>query len=77
MDINQAALFFSGSILTVLSVIVLSIGILIVNNLFHRFWKPVAFLRFQDYPPMMMPDYDAVDQFNKKASKDIKETKQK
>jgi hypothetical protein len=76
MDINQAALFFSGSILTVLSVIVLSIGILIVNNLFHRFWKPVAFLRFQDYPPMMT-DYNAVDQLHKKTPINSKETKQK
>jgi len=76
MDINQAALFFSGSILAVLSTIVLSIGILIVNNLFHRFWKPIAFLRFQDYPPMMT-DYNAVDQLHKKAPKDIKEPNQK
>jgi hypothetical protein len=41
MDIDQAAVWLSGSILTTLGFLVIIGGIIIVNNLLHRYWKPV------------------------------------
>jgi hypothetical protein len=37
---EQAAFVFVGSILLMFTFIVITIGILIINNLFHRYWKP-------------------------------------
>jgi len=37
---EQAAFVFVGSILLMFTFVVITIGVLIINNLFHRFWKP-------------------------------------
>jgi hypothetical protein len=39
MDINQAAVFLSGSILTMMGFIVVVVGILVINNLIAKYWK--------------------------------------
>jgi len=41
MDMDQAAVWLGGSILTALGFVVLIIAIVIVNNILHKFWKPV------------------------------------
>jgi len=41
MDMDQAAVWLAGSILTVLGFVVVVIGVLVVNNLLHKYWKPV------------------------------------
>jgi len=41
MDMDQAAVFLSGSILTALGFIVVIIAIVFVNNVLHKYWKPV------------------------------------
>jgi len=41
MDMDQAAVFLAGSILTALGFIVFVIAIVIVNNILHKYWKPV------------------------------------
>ena len=41
MDMDQAAVFLAGSILTALGFIVVVISIVIINNIFAKFWKPV------------------------------------
>ena len=51
MDMTQAAVFLAGAILTMLGFIIIIIGIVIVNNIIHRYWKPIKVLRFEDYPP--------------------------
>ena len=38
---DQAAVFLAGSILTVLGFIVVVAGAIAINNLLHRYWKPV------------------------------------
>jgi hypothetical protein len=40
---EQAAFLFVGSILMVMTAVVVVIGLLIINNLLHRFWKPFTF----------------------------------
>ncbi len=39
MDMDQAAVFLAGSILTVIGFLVIIGGILIVNNLVAKYWK--------------------------------------
>jgi hypothetical protein len=50
MDMDQAAVFLAGSILTMLGFIVVAAGIIAINNLLHKFWKPVTWMRMQDQP---------------------------
>jgi len=40
MDMDQAAVFLAGSILTVIGFLVIIGGVLIVNNLIAKYWKP-------------------------------------
>lgn len=39
MDMNQAAVFLAGSILTVLGFLVVLVGVLVGNNLVAKYWK--------------------------------------
>jgi len=41
MDMDQAAVFLGGSILTMLGFVVVVAGIVAINNIFSKFWKPV------------------------------------
>jgi hypothetical protein len=41
MDMDQSAVFLAGSILTALGFVVVIIAIVIVNNIIHKYWKPV------------------------------------
>ena len=41
MNIEQSAMFLASSILVGLGTIVLIIVVLVINNLFSKFWKPV------------------------------------
>ena len=42
MDMDQAAVFLAGSILTMLGFVVVVGGIVIINNILSNFWKPVT-----------------------------------
>jgi hypothetical protein len=41
MDMDSAAVFLSASILIGLGVIAIGIAIIVLNNLFAKYWKPV------------------------------------
>ena len=41
MDMDQAAVFLAGSILTALGFVVVVAAIVVVNNVLHKYWKPV------------------------------------
>ena len=41
MDMDQAAVFLAGSILTALGFIAVAIGIVVINNIIARYWRPV------------------------------------
>jgi hypothetical protein len=41
MDMNQAAVFLGGSILIMLGFVVVIAGTVLINNIIHRYWKPV------------------------------------
>ena len=55
MNIEQASVFLAGSILTMLGFISLVIGVIVINNLLHKFWKPVTVVIFRNesvYPTL-------------------------
>ena len=39
---DQAAVFLAGSILTMAGFVVLVIGIVAINNIIHKYWKPLG-----------------------------------
>jgi hypothetical protein len=39
MDMDVAAVFLAGSILTVMGFLVILAGIIIANNMIHKYWK--------------------------------------
>jgi len=41
MNMDQAAVWLAGSILTTLGFVVVIIGIVIINNILNKYWKPV------------------------------------
>jgi hypothetical protein len=50
MTLDQAAIFFVGSILFMLGLIVITAGIVVMNNIFSRYWRTVHFFwPIQDY----------------------------
>ena len=42
MDMDQAAVFLAGSILTALGFIVFVIAVVVINNIIYRWWKPLG-----------------------------------
>jgi hypothetical protein len=50
MNLDQAAIFFTGSILTMLGFVVIVIGVVAINNILHRYWRPVKFFYYDERP---------------------------
>jgi hypothetical protein len=41
MDMDSAAVWLAGSILTMLGFIAIIIGVVVINNILNKYWKPV------------------------------------
>lgn len=41
MNVESAATVLAGTILTILSFVVITIGVVAINNILHKYWKPV------------------------------------
>jgi hypothetical protein len=50
MSMESAAVFMSASILITIGVVVIVMGIIIVNNLFDRYWRPVKMFKYEYKP---------------------------
>jgi len=50
MDMDQAAVFLAGSILTALGFIVVFVAVVVINNILSKYWKPVKLWRFEEHP---------------------------
>ena len=75
MDMDQAAVFLAGSILTALGFIVVVATIVAINNIISRYWKPVRIFSADSWnlnPPVR---YATEDELAKIAPKLEKETK--
>ena len=49
MDMDQAAVFLAGAILTCLGFIVVTMAILVINNLCAKYWKPVQWVKLESF----------------------------
>jgi len=47
---DKLAVFFAGSILVTLGTIVMACGIIVINNLIHRYWKQVTWFKYEYKP---------------------------
>jgi hypothetical protein len=74
MDMDQAAVFLAGSILTALGFLVIIGSIVIVNNLLHKFWKPVKIFTADSWnamnPPNRFASQDELDRVAPELSKE-------
>jgi hypothetical protein len=52
---DQAAVFFASSILITISIIVISAGIIVINNLIHSYWKPITWFKYEYHPVYFDP----------------------
>ena len=51
MDVENAANILAGSILTGLAFIIAVVVIVIINNIFSKYWKPVQWIKYEDRFP--------------------------
>ena len=55
MDMDQAAVFLAGSILTMMGFIVVVIGVVVANNIITKYWKPVRIFTSDSWSAMNPP----------------------
>ena len=75
MDMDQAAVFLAGSILTALGFIVVVAAIVAVNNIISRYWKPVRIFTSDSWnlnPPVRYATEDELARIAPKLEKDTK-----
>ncbi len=83
MDMDQAAVWLSGSILIMLGFIVVAIGVVVINNIIAKYWKPVRIFSLDSWnlnPPERFASQNELDRIapeiakdqTNKASKEIK-----
>lgn len=51
MDVESGSIFLTMSILLTLGFVVIGLGVLLLNNMFVRYWKPMTWFKFVEYPP--------------------------
>ena len=64
MDMDQAAVFLAGSILTVIGCLVILGGIVVANNIVAKYWKPWGWSLMPNWmhesnPRFMTPEEEA------------------
>ena len=58
MDVETGSIFLTMSILLTLGFVVIGLGIVFLNNVFVRYWKPMTWFKFVEYPPGTGPRYE-------------------
>ena len=66
MTMDQAATFLAGSILTGIGFIVVIATILAINNLLHKYWKPVQIIKWYEEPQVRFATEDEVKKLDPK-----------
>lgn len=70
MDMDQAAVWLAGSILFTIGFVVLIAGCVVINNILHKYWRPIRIFT-QDswkgfYPPVGQVDKSSEPVLDKK-----------
>ena len=55
MDMDQAAVWLAGSILFALGLIAIVAGIVVVNNIISKYWKPVRIFTHDSWSAINPP----------------------
>jgi hypothetical protein len=55
MDMDQAAVWLAGSILTMLGFVALVIGCVVINNIIFKYWKPIRIFTADSWKGFMPP----------------------
>jgi hypothetical protein len=50
MNIESSAIFLSGIILIMLGFIVIVIGATVINNIVHKYWRPIQLFKWAYSP---------------------------
>lgn len=74
IDVENAASFLAGSILFSIALVVFIIGCVVVNNIIHKYWKPVNLFTPDSWKGFFPPHVTYVESEIDK-SKPTKETK--
>ena len=51
MDIDKSAIFLAGSVLIMLGFVVIVAGSIVINNILHKYWKPVRIFTADSWQP--------------------------
>lgn len=57
IDVENAASFLAGSILFSIALVVFIIGCVVVNNIIHKYWKPVKIFTPDSWKGFFPPHY--------------------
>ena len=69
MDVESGSIFLTMSILLTLGFVVIGLGVLFLNNMFVRYWKPMTWFKFVEYPPGTGARYEEATPEELKSSK--------
>ena len=72
MDMDQAAVWLAGSILTMLGMVTVVAGIIAINNMLHKYWKPVRMFTSDSFQPFGSTPRYATEEELKQLAKDSK-----
>jgi hypothetical protein len=64
MDMTQAATFLGSSILLMIGIVVVVIGIVVINNILSKYWKPVRIFTpdsWKGFQPPIYPEQEKID----------------
>jgi len=75
LDITNAVNFLVGSILFSFSAVILVIMIVTVNNIFHKYWKPVKWQIF-DPQDVHIIDHKVIEELKQSLEKQKTQTKE-
>jgi hypothetical protein len=79
MDMDQAAVFLAGSILTALGFLVVIGAAVIVNNVLHKYWKPVRMFTPDSFsafnPPQRFSSQEDVEKIAPSFDKEVEKSK--
>lgn len=68
MDMDQAAVFLAGSVLVMMGFVIIVVGVVVINNIIHKYWKHLGWFRSWtsafDMPPTRFAEPHELDKSN-------------
>lgn len=73
MNMDHMAIWLAGSVLFTLGIIVVIVGVIVINNLLHKYWKPLTVVIVRNdgaYPKMRYSSEKELNDSNQTVKKD-------